>query len=54
MGEKAVGKVRERKTNSIGHKLHRNCLLNVIEGKIYGRIELARDAKEDISSYWIM
>ena len=35
--------IRKRKTNSTGHILHRNCLLQqVIEGKIKGQIEVTR------------
>jgi hypothetical protein len=35
--------IRKRKANWIGHILRRNCLLKeVIEGKIKGRIEVAR------------
>ena len=35
--------IRKRKTNWIGHILHRNCLLQqVIEGKIKGQIEVTR------------
>jgi len=34
--------IRKRKTNWIGHILRRNCLLQVIEGKIKGQIEVIR------------
>ena len=35
--------IRKRKSNWIGHILHRNCLLKqVIEGKIKGQIEVTR------------
>ena len=34
--------IRKRKANWIGHILHRNCLLQVIEGKIKGQIEVTR------------
>ena len=33
--------IKRRKHNCIGHKLHRNCLIeHVIEGKVEGRIEV--------------
>ena len=34
--------IRKRKANWIGHILRRNCLLQVIEGKIKGQIEVTR------------
>ena len=34
--------IRKRKANRIGHILRRNCLLQVIEGKIEGQIEVRR------------
>ena len=34
--------IRKRKANWIGHILRRNCLLQVIEGKIKGGIEVTR------------
>jgi len=38
-----LGGIKRRKTYWIGHILRRNCLLkHVIEGNIYGRIEVAR------------
>ena len=46
--------IRKRKANWIGHILRRNCLLKqVIEGKIKGEMEVARDEEEDIRSYWM-
>jgi hypothetical protein len=39
--------IRKRKANWIGHILRRNCLLiEVIEGKIKGRIEVTRRRKK--------
>ena len=34
--------IRKRKTNWIGHTLRRNCLLQVIEGKIKGQIKVTK------------
>jgi hypothetical protein len=34
--------IRKQKANWIGHILRRNCLLQVIEGKIKGQIEVTR------------
>jgi hypothetical protein len=46
---------RQRKTNSTGHLLHRNRLLeHVIEGKIGIRIKLTGNEEEEISSYWMI
>jgi len=39
--KKILHTINERKTNWIGHILHRNCLLkHIIEGKIQARIEV--------------
>jgi hypothetical protein len=36
-----IYKIKRRKANSIGHILHRNCLLkHIIEGKIERRLEV--------------
>jgi len=46
--------IRKRKANWIGHILRRNCLLKqVIEGKIKGEMEVARNEEEDVRSYWM-
>ena len=37
-----VHEIKKRKANWIGHILRRNCLLQVIEGKIKGQIEVTR------------
>ena len=34
--------IRKRKANWIGNILHRNCLVQVIQGKIKGQIEVPR------------
>ena len=46
--------IRKRKANWIGHILRRNCLLKqVIEGKIKGEMEVAKNEEEDVRSYWM-
>jgi len=46
--------IRKRKANWIGHILRRNGLLKqVIEGKIKGEMEVARNEEEDVRSYWM-
>ena len=46
--------IRKWKANRISHILRRNCLLKqVIEGKIKGEMEVAKDEEEDVRSYWM-
>jgi hypothetical protein len=46
--------ISKRKANWIGHILRRNCLLlQVIEGKIKGGIEVTGRRGRDVGSYWM-
>jgi hypothetical protein len=46
--------IRKPKANWIGHILRRNFLLQrVTEGKIQGGIEVTKNKKEDVGSYWM-
>jgi hypothetical protein len=48
-------RVKSRKANWIGRAMHKNCLIkHVIHGTIKERIEIRKDEKEDVSSYWMI